>query len=67
MEQAPEPLTFLTADEVKKLSGETANEISISYNDKRFDSRFEYDANSRNIIGFRMENKQLIMTVKNLY
>jgi Protein of unknown function (DUF3048) N-terminal domain/Protein of unknown function (DUF3048) C-terminal domain len=43
MEKAPTSLTFLTADEVKEISGEAANQVSISYYDQLFNSRFEYD------------------------
>jgi len=43
MEQAPPSLTFLTDDEVTKLAGETANKVSISYNDYTFSSLFEFD------------------------
>jgi len=43
MEKAPEPLVFLTEDEVSALSGDKAEKVSISYYDKTFSSTFEYD------------------------
>lgn len=43
MKKAPSPLAFLTEDEVKEISGEEANQVSISYYDQLFNSRFEYD------------------------
>jgi Protein of unknown function (DUF3048) N-terminal domain/Protein of unknown function (DUF3048) C-terminal domain len=45
MEEMPDSLSFLTEDEVNALTGEEANEFSISYSqsDHSFNSTFEYD------------------------
>ena len=45
MEETPDSLSFLTEDEVNVLTGEEANEFSISYSqsDSSFNSTFEYD------------------------
>ena len=43
MEQEPDSLTFLTDDEMKNLSGENAQKISISYYDEIFSSTLEFN------------------------
>jgi hypothetical protein len=45
MDKAPEPLTFLKKDEVKKLEGNPGGKVSVSYyNDPTFTATYEYDA-----------------------
>lgn len=48
MEDAPEPLTFLSKAEVEKLAGTAAEKVSISYHDNVFNSSFEFDEDSQN-------------------
>jgi hypothetical protein len=48
MEDAPEPLTFLSKAEVEKLAGAPAKKVSISYHDNVFNSSFEFDEDSQN-------------------
>lgn len=47
MDAAPASLTFLTAEEIEHLSGQTADKISISYNNSKFNSTFEFDKKLR--------------------
>ncbi|MBM7692690.1 hypothetical protein JOC77_002121 [Peribacillus deserti] len=44
MEAPPAPLTFLTADEVKSLGGETAAEADVSYHSRLFNVHYKYDS-----------------------
>nr|WP_295973512.1 DUF3048 domain-containing protein [uncultured Bacillus sp.] len=43
LDQEPDSLTFLSEKEVKKLSGEAADKVSISYYENTFSSSFEFD------------------------
>ncbi len=44
MEKAPEPLTFLTRDEVEKLEGQKADKVTVAYyNNATFTATYEYD------------------------
>lgn len=44
MEKPPEPLTFLTKEEVDKLQGQAANKVTVSYyNNATFTATYEYD------------------------
>lgn len=47
MEDAPEPLKFLTKNEVDELRGSAAKRVSISYHDQLFNSSFEFDEDSQ--------------------
>ncbi|WP_041580224.1 DUF3048 domain-containing protein [Bacillus sp. 1NLA3E] len=44
MKNAPEPLTFLTKDEIKKLEGQPGKKVSVAYlNNPTFTATYEYD------------------------
>lgn len=44
MEKPPEPLTFLSKDEVEKLEGQPANKVTVAYyNNATFTATYEYD------------------------
>lgn len=44
MDKPPEPLTFLSKDEIEKLQGQAASKITVSYyNNPTFTATYEYD------------------------